>query len=278
MLAITNPQNHPDYRFFHETGEEQFHTFVGIPLQDRSASVGVLVIQTRDIHHFSDDELATLTTIAFQVASIVVNARLLDTLHRYETPGPHLPFSSTTGQDAVPQQQTVSLYGKMAYPGIVTGPVTILDQDYGFADIFDECNIDIGAELTRLDEALRQTRIQTLYLEKRVASQLSQEDAAIFHTHLMILEDRGLIERLHHLIEERHSAPVGLEAGDEWISCRLCADGRPLPARAGGRHGRCRPTTAGQSGWPRARWSATPATQHSHRQTAAAIRHGNSGS
>ena len=211
VLAISNPQDHPDYRFFHETGEEQFHTFVGIPLQDRSASIGVLVIQTRDIHHFSEDELATLTTIAFQVASIVVNARLLDTLHRYEIPGPPAPFAPATESGTSLAPQTISLYGKMAYPGIVTGSVTILDQDYGFADIFDECNIDINAELTRLDEALRQTRIQTLYLEKRVATQLSQEDAAIFHTHLMILEDRGFIERLHHLIEERHSAPYALK-------------------------------------------------------------------
>ncbi|MBD1399465.1 phosphoenolpyruvate--protein phosphotransferase [Pelovirga terrestris] len=211
VLAISHPQNHPDYRFFHETGEEQFHTFVGIPLQDRSASVGVLVIQTRDIHHFSADELATLTTIAFQVASIVVNARLLDTLHRYETPGPPLPASAAAESGHTAEPQTIALYGKMAYPGIITGPVTILDHDYGFADIFDECNIDVEAELTRLDDALRHTRIQTLYLEKRVASQLSQEDAAIFHTHLMILEDRGLIERLHHLIEERHSAPYALK-------------------------------------------------------------------
>ncbi len=211
ILAISNPQSHPDYLFFHETGEEQFHTFVGIPLLDRSASIGVLVIQTLDIHHFSDDELATLTTIAFQVASIVVNARLLDTLHRYEIPGPPAPLIPTTEIDNKARQHTIAFYGKMAYPGIITGPVTILDHDYGFADIFDECNIDIDAELRRLDEALRQTRIQTLYLEKRVAAQLSQEDAAIFHTHLMILEDRGLIERLHRLIEERHSAPYALK-------------------------------------------------------------------
>ncbi len=210
VLAIQNPQDHPDYRFFHETGEEQFHTFVGIPLLDRSASIGVLVIQTRDIHHFSEDELATLTTIAFQVASIVVNARLLDTLHRYETPGPPAPPAALVEADQ-DQKQPGAIYGTTAYPGTVTGSVTILDQEYGFADIFDECNIDIAAELTRLDEALRRTRIQTLYLEKRVASQLSQEDAAIFHTHLMILEDRGFIERLHRLIEERHSAPYALK-------------------------------------------------------------------
>ncbi|MFO7576546.1 MAG: phosphoenolpyruvate--protein phosphotransferase [Pelovirga sp.] len=211
ILAVQNPQDHPDYRFFQETGEEKFHTFVGIPLLDRSSAIGVLVIQTRTIHHFSNDELATLTTIAFQVASIVVNARLLDTVQRYETPGPPAPVATSATDSSPAAEAPIALYGQTAYPGIVTGPVTIIDQEYGFADVFDECSIDVAAELKRLDEALRQTRIQTLFLEKRVAAQLSQDDAAIFHTHLMILEDRGFIERIHSLIEEHHSAPYALK-------------------------------------------------------------------
>ena len=210
IISIEEPQDHPDYRFFAETGEEHFHTFVGIPLFDRSQSIGVLVIQTREPHIFSADELATLTTIAFQVASIVVNAKLLDAIDSYT-----LPDLATSSADTEPvttdQQKNPVLRGQTAYPGVVSGPANIIDQQFGFADIFDESNIDTPVELGRLDEALRKTRIQTLYLEKRVADQLTQEDAAIFHTHLMILEDRGFIERLHQLIEERHSAPYALK-------------------------------------------------------------------
>ncbi len=209
VLAIQEPQNHPHYRYFSETGEEQFHTFVGIPLFDRNYSIGVLVIQTRKAHIFSEEELATLTTIAFQVASIVVNARLLDAIHKFKRPLPtELLQQSPTAED-LPQSDV--LQGQAAYPGVVSGPANVVDQQFGFADIFDECNIDPQAELKRLDEALRQTRIQTLYLEKRVADQLTQEDAAIFHTHLMILEDRGFIEKLYKLIEERHSSPYALK-------------------------------------------------------------------
>ena len=210
ILSIEEPQNHPDYRFFAETGEEHFHTFVGIPLFDRSQSIGVLVIQTREPHVFSADELATLTTIAFQVASIVVNAKLLDAIDSYTLPEPEIAPQT----EAVTEQagaKSLVLRGKTAYPGVASGPANIIDQQFGFADIFDESHIDTPAELQRLDEALRKTRIQTLYLEKRVADKLSQEDAAIFHTHLMILEDRGFIERLHQLIEEQHSAPYALK-------------------------------------------------------------------
>ncbi len=207
LLAIEEPQDHPQYRYFSETGEEQFHTFVGIPLFDRSHTIGVLVIQTRRARTFSEEEKATLTTIAFQVASIVVNARLLDTIDSYDLPDPTI--SGAMSEQLAPHSN--ALRGKVAYPGVVTGAVNIIDQNFGFADIFDECNIDIEEEIKRLDKALRKTRIQTLYLEKRVADRLTQEDASIFHTHLMILEDRGFIERLHELIEDRHSAPYALK-------------------------------------------------------------------
>ena len=210
VLAIEEPQNHPHYRYFAETKEEQFHTFVGIPLFDRSQSIGVLVIQTREARRFTEEELATLTTIAFQVASIVVNARLLDTIDKRPY---SLAFPPEPQHEPVTEREpeTAVLRGQVAYPGVVTGLANVLDQKHGFADIFDEENVDITSELQRLDEALRKTRIQTLYLEKRVADRLTQEDAAIFHTHLMILEDRGFIEKLYDLIENGHSAPYSLK-------------------------------------------------------------------
>ena len=54
--------------------------------------------------------------------------------------------------------------------------------------------------------ALEKARIQTLYMEKRVAEKLSEEDAAIFHTHLMILEDRGFTGRIQELITQEYGA------------------------------------------------------------------------
>lgn len=207
VMAIIEPQDHPQHRYFPQTGEEQYHTFVGIPLFDRNQTIGVLVIQTRQPRTFSEQEKATLTTIAFQVASIVVNARLLDTIDSYNLPIPPILDSQSDG--SAPQATT--LHGKTAYSGVVTGAVNIIYQNFAFADIFDEDNIDIPEEIKRLDKALRKTRIQTLYLEKRVADRLTPEDASIFHTHLMILEDRGFIERIHDLIEEQHSAPYALK-------------------------------------------------------------------
>lgn len=217
ILAIEEPQNDPRYRYFAGTGEEKFHSFLAIPLFDRNDPLGVMVIQTLERRTFSADETSTLSTIAFQVASIVVNARLLDTIDKQQDQFELPTLTEVDLSDNTEINQLVSndgsavLRGKVAYPGVITGPANLIDEELGFSEIYDEHDVDIEHELSHLDEALRKTRIETLYLEKRVADKLTQADAAIFHTHLMILEDRGFIEKLHEQIEAGHCAPYALK-------------------------------------------------------------------
>lgn len=210
VVAIEEPEQHPRYRYFAETGEERYHSFLGIPLFDRKAPVGVIAIQTLDRRQFTPIEISTLSTIAFQVASIVVNARLLDSIR--EKGHIRLPdtFEPSEEQTAIPSENQ-ALRGKVAYPGFAVGPAHILDERLGFTDILDEARIDPEQERWSLRDALEKTRIQTLFLEKRVAERLNDADAAIFHTHLMILEDRSFLEKLDTEIAGGHSAPYALK-------------------------------------------------------------------
>lgn len=216
-VAIKEPESHPRYRYFKETGEEKFHSFLGIPLFDRNAPLGVIVLQTRELREFRKDEISALSTIAFQIASIVVNARLLDSIRSKEEEARQVAAQladvrqSLAAREAPPATTVSVLAGTIAYPGVATGPAVILQERLGFADILHEAEIDIDAELQRLDNALEKTAIQTLFLEKRVAERLSEQDAAIFHTHLMILEDRGFIDKLRREIRQGRGAAGALE-------------------------------------------------------------------
>ncbi|GAB4164264.1 MAG: phosphoenolpyruvate--protein phosphotransferase [Geothermobacteraceae bacterium] len=206
-LAISEPENHPRYRYFPESGEERYHSFLGIPLLDRQTPMGVLVIQTVAPRSFTHSEISALSTIAFQVASIVTNARLLDSIHGRQSEGADsFRIEPEPGKSPHPV-----LRGHPASDGIAMGPAHLLDRGHGFADILDEEDIDPDRERARLETALEETRIQTLYLEKRMAEQLGEEDAAIFHTHLMILEDHGFTDKLFAEIEAGHSAAYALK-------------------------------------------------------------------
>jgi phosphotransferase system enzyme I (PtsP) len=216
-IAIEEPQEHPSYRYFKETGEERFHSFLGIPLFDRNNPLGVIVLQTRTPRQFNKEEISALSTIAFQITSIVVNARLLDSIRQHEEESQRVSNALTQAQQTIsddeqtvaPSQNTLS--GNVAYPGMAIGPAAILEERLGFADILHEEEIDVESELKKLESTLEKTCIQTIFLEKRVAERLSESDAAIFHTHLMILEDRSFIRKLQKEISNGHSAAYALE-------------------------------------------------------------------
>ncbi len=208
VVAMTEPQKHPRYRYFAETGEERYHSFLGIPLFDRRTPMGVLVIQTRKPRVFTQEEVSALSTIAFQVSSIVVNARLLDSIAKNGDEageqGASLapPSSSVVSQHAV---QDGPLRGTMAYPGVTSGKAQLVNQEMGLFDGVREGLLEPHEELARLEQALERARIQTIMLEKRVAERLSREDAAIFQAHLMILEDHSFLEK----IRERIRSGIG---------------------------------------------------------------------
>ena len=217
-IAIEEPQEHPSYRYFKETGEERFHSFLGIPLFDRSNPLGVIVLQTKEPRQFNKEEISALSTIAFQISSIVVNARLLDSIRQHQEESVRVGEalakarqSSTEKESATDDASKNVLSGRIAYPGVAIGPAAILEERLGFADILHEEEVDIQAELQNLESALEKTCIQTIFLEKRVAQRLNESDAAIFHTHLMILEDRSFIKKLQQEIHDGHSAAYALE-------------------------------------------------------------------
>ncbi len=105
-IAIEEPQEHPSYRYFKETGEERFHSFLGIPLFEHNDPLGVIVLQTKDPRQFSKEEISALSTIAFQITSIVVNARLLDSVRQ------HQEESQRVSQALAQAQQTFAASGK----------------------------------------------------------------------------------------------------------------------------------------------------------------------
>ncbi len=221
VVSLQEPQTHPRYRYFAATREERFHSFVGIPLFDRRTPIGVMNIQTIEPRNFSTEEISALSTIAFQISSIVVNARLLDSIkqkeaesHRFaqELKKTRQSLQTAGAQPQEPADESSRiLRGTVAYPGLVRAPANLLDERLGFADIIDEIDVQPEHEWQRIEDALEKTRIQTIYLEKRMAERLSQDDAAIFHTHLMILEDRGVLQKLRQEVRARHSAPYALK-------------------------------------------------------------------
>ncbi len=77
-VASEQAKNHPRFKHFTESGEDDYQSFLGVPVIDRGVLQGVLVVQTTEPRVFHDDEIRMLTEAAAQVAPVVSEARTLD--------------------------------------------------------------------------------------------------------------------------------------------------------------------------------------------------------
>src|SRR5450432_4181245 len=77
-VAVEQVRNHPRFKYFKDSGEEAFTSFLGVPLIDRGSLQGVLVVQTREPRVFSDAEVHALVEAANQVGPVVSEARTTD--------------------------------------------------------------------------------------------------------------------------------------------------------------------------------------------------------
>ncbi len=77
-VAVERAKEHPRFKYFREAGEDAYQSFLGVPLIDRGALQGVLVVQTIEARLFREDEIRMLVESAAQVAPVVSEARTLD--------------------------------------------------------------------------------------------------------------------------------------------------------------------------------------------------------
>ena len=77
-VSVDRVTNHPRFKYFSESGEDAFQSFLGVPLIDHGVLQGVLVVQTVEPRVFRPDEVHMLTAAAAEVAPIISEARALD--------------------------------------------------------------------------------------------------------------------------------------------------------------------------------------------------------
>src|ERR1700686_5611746 len=77
-VAVEQAHTHPRFKYFPEAGEDDYQSFLGVPLIDRRVLQGVLVVQTLEARVFPETEIRLLMEAAIRVAPIVSEARMLD--------------------------------------------------------------------------------------------------------------------------------------------------------------------------------------------------------
>ena len=88
------------------------------------------------------------------------------------------------------------LKGIPASPGIVAGKAFLFDIRQLIVTEKDIKQDAVPSEITRFEEALIKTRSEILTIQKKISREMGAQHAEIFNAHLLVLEDRTLIEEI----------------------------------------------------------------------------------
>jgi phosphotransferase system, enzyme I, PtsP len=224
-VAVPDALSHPRYKYFPETGEEKYHSFLGVPMRiGKRQPIGVLVAQTLRRRKFSRNEVTLLTTAAAQVAQILSHFRLRETLATKEREREEYrrrmieanrqlkDYEKIGGKPrlATPvKMRRPRLVGLGAAPGFAHGRAHVVGTFLSTVDRNQRAR-DRQAELKRLDEALARSRSELETLKARMAPLMAAADLEIFDGHRLILEDPDFVGRIRDTIGAGYAAESAL--------------------------------------------------------------------
>ncbi|MEG6507718.1 phosphoenolpyruvate--protein phosphotransferase [Methyloligella sp. 2.7D] len=70
-MQFPDAQSHPAFSYRPETGEEIYHSFVGVPVLRGGDAIGVLTVQNRTHRQYTDEEVEALQTTAMVIAEML---------------------------------------------------------------------------------------------------------------------------------------------------------------------------------------------------------------
>ncbi|HKY08244.1 MAG TPA: phosphoenolpyruvate-utilizing N-terminal domain-containing protein, partial [Candidatus Binatia bacterium] len=209
-VMVADTLAHPRYKYFPETHEEHFHSFLGVPLIERKMPLGVLVVQTSRRREFSRDEIRLLTTISAQAASIIVQARLLDSLkskeqerksfqkRMHEAMRKLRSYEGSRRDKAAKSKQRWHgrLLGLAASPGFGRGRAFVLEPRMDLSAIKKKKAKNPERERERFRGAVERGIEQINIVKNRMQQLISKEESAIFDVYRLILEDPAIIQQI----------------------------------------------------------------------------------
>lgn len=192
------------------------------PLVSRTRPIGVLVVERGADRPFSAGEIRRLSAIASHVVGIIEDARLIELIEHVD----ELVEREAGPPREIVQQERV-LHGVAASPGIVIG-TCVLRQLFPRSLLrLDTALRGPEVERTRIRDAFEKTRNDLTRLESAVASELGEEEALVFGTHLMFLSDPLMQEQIERAIGAGCSAAVAVDRAREEVVRRLRLIGDP---------------------------------------------------
>ncbi|WP_183995066.1 phosphoenolpyruvate--protein phosphotransferase [Rhizobium wenxiniae] len=192
-LNLSDAQAHPAFRYLPETGEEIYHSFLGVPILRAGRTLGVLVVQNKASRNYREDEVEALETTAMVIAEMIATGDL----KKITAPGLELDLT-----------RAVTIQGNGYNEGIGLGHVVLHEHRIVVTNLLNE---DSEKEIIRLAEALGSLRISIDDMLSRRDVAQEGEHREVLETYRMFAHDQGWVRRMEEAIHNGLTAEAAVE-------------------------------------------------------------------
>ena len=194
-LAAMPASKHPRYKYFPEIGEEEYESYIGVPILLQNRCIGVLVGQTKEKRAINPAEEMLFEIIASRLAGLL---EVADRLERLKTP-------------SIVKHETRTYQGKGVSNGIAIGNVFLFRGLFQQISSDDSDNYNPKAEKKRLLKALSDVEADLEKLIKTLDTEeiLSKAEIEIFRAHLLVIQGNTLRNAMFEQLEKKVSAEMG---------------------------------------------------------------------
>lgn len=177
-INLHDAQAHPRYRYFPETGEERFKSFLGVPIIHHRKVLGVLVVQQRESRSFDEGEEAFLVTISAQLAGVIAHGEATGVIGG----------RGLTGE----RTRDACFNGVAGASGVAVGRGVVVYPQADLTAVPDKTVEDVDSEVLRYQAAVEAVRKDMQALGEKLSVQLRPEEQALFDVYIRILDDSAL--------------------------------------------------------------------------------------
>jgi phosphotransferase system enzyme I (PtsP) len=192
-LSLDDAPSHPAFAYRPETGEDPFQAFLGVPVLRAGQTLGVLVVQNAERHHYGEDEVEAMLTTATILAEMIATSDF-DNLIK---PGSDIDL-----------RRPRMFNGVSFTDGIALGTAVLHDPRVVVTNFIAE---DTDQEKMRLEAALEKMRVSIDAMLDHGDMQSISDHREILETYRMFANDRGWVHRLTEAIDNGLSAEAAVE-------------------------------------------------------------------
>lgn len=183
-INLSEATQHPRFAYRPETGEEIYHSFLGVPVMRLGRVTGVLTVQNVAQRRYSEEEVEVLQTISMVLAELTTS---LEVVSRDEL---------SEGKSEV--GQALTLDGIKLADGVSAG-VAVLHRPQ--ATVRRTIADNVGEEMERLDAALKALVDQFEDLLDHPDLAHGGEHRDVLETYRMFVLDRGWQEKMRDAVQ-----------------------------------------------------------------------------